>query len=394
MSVELRPLGVRCNLGCAYCYQNPQRDAGNVANRYDLEAMKQAILAEGEPFTLFGGEPLLLPMDDLEALWAFGLEHFGGSSVQTNATLITDRHIQLFERYQVDVGVSVDGPRELNDVRWAGSLESTREATERSMEAIERLCAAGQAPSLIVTLHRGNAVGERLESLCTWLRDMDALGIERARIHLLEVDSPDVAGRLELDAEENITAMVALAELEEEMCGLEFDVFRELEELLLADDKEATCVWRACDPGTTSAVRGVEGFGQRSNCGRTNKDGADLVKADRPTHLRQLALYHTPQEHGGCKGCRFFLACKGQCPGTGIDGDWRNRTVHCAEWKALFRRAEERLLDSGLFPVSAQPNRVYLEEEMLAAWARGENPAMGDVLASMQANEAAREVDR
>lgn len=30
MSVELRPLGVQCNIKCTYCYQNPLRDAGNL----------------------------------------------------------------------------------------------------------------------------------------------------------------------------------------------------------------------------------------------------------------------------------------------------------------------------------------------------------------------------
>jgi uncharacterized protein len=28
MSVELRPLGVKCNIRCSYCYQDPQREAG------------------------------------------------------------------------------------------------------------------------------------------------------------------------------------------------------------------------------------------------------------------------------------------------------------------------------------------------------------------------------
>ncbi len=65
MSVELRPFGVQCNLLCQYCYQNPQRDAGNVEKTYDLEAMKDAVIAEGGPFTMFGGEPLLMPIDDL-----------------------------------------------------------------------------------------------------------------------------------------------------------------------------------------------------------------------------------------------------------------------------------------------------------------------------------------
>ena len=80
-------------------------------------------------------------------------------------------------------------------------------------------------------------------------------------------------------------------------------------------------------------MQGIEGTDQRSNCGRTNKDGIDFVKSDREGFERYLALYYTPQEYGGCKDCRFFLMCKGQCPGTAIDRDWRNRTEHCEVWK-------------------------------------------------------------
>ena len=73
MSVELRPLGVQCNIKCTYCYQNPLRDAGNLPRCYDLERMKAAVEREGGPFALFGGEPLLMPLMDLEALWEWGL---------------------------------------------------------------------------------------------------------------------------------------------------------------------------------------------------------------------------------------------------------------------------------------------------------------------------------
>ena len=38
-------------------------------------------------------------------------------SFQTNATLITDEWCDLFERWQVSIGVSVDGPRELHDAQ-------------------------------------------------------------------------------------------------------------------------------------------------------------------------------------------------------------------------------------------------------------------------------------
>jgi len=132
MSVEVRPLGVQCNIACQYCYQNPQRDAGNQNRLYDLGLIKEALRQEGGPFSLFGGEPLLVPLKDLEDLWAWGLERFGRNGVQTNGSLIQDEHIRLFKKYRVGVGISIDGPDELNDVRWNGSLERTRQATRRA----------------------------------------------------------------------------------------------------------------------------------------------------------------------------------------------------------------------------------------------------------------------
>src|SRR4051794_6471099 len=173
MTVELRPLGVACNLRCQYCYQNPQRDAQSSRRRYDLDVMKAAVEAEGGPFTLFGGEPLLLPLEDLENLWSWGLARFGRNGVQTNGALITDRHIEIFLRYRVHVGISIDGPGPLNDVRWGGTLERTRQATARSEAAILRLIDANIAPSLIVTLHRGNATAARLPTLLEWIRELD-----------------------------------------------------------------------------------------------------------------------------------------------------------------------------------------------------------------------------
>ncbi len=373
MGVELRPLGVACNIQCQYCYQNPQRDAGNVGRSYDMEKMKAAVEREGGPFTLFGGEPLLLPEEDIEELWAWGFERYGRNSLQTNGVLINDRHIDLFKRYNVHVGISIDGPGELNDVRWVGTLERTREATAKTERAIERLCAAGIAPGLIVTLHRGNAVGERLERLLDWFRSVDRLGITQARLHILEVDDERVRDQYALTLEENLDAFLAFLELESELTTLELDLFSEMRALLLGDDNAVGCVWNACDPYTTRAVRGVEGTGTASNCGRTNKEGIDFIKADTEGFERYMALYQTPQDYGGCQSCRFFLMCKGQCPGTAFDGDFRNRSEHCGVWMTLFERLEHDLVQEGREPLSLSAERGQLEREYLELWAGGLN---------------------
>jgi uncharacterized protein len=189
MSVELRPLGVKCNIQCQYCYQNPQRDTGNVLHFYDLERMKAGIEKEGGPFTLFGGEPLLVPEKDLEELWSWGYQKYGKNSVQTNGTLINEKHIELFEKYNVHVGISIDGPGELNDARWGGSLGRTREATAKTCAAIERLCKEAIPPSLIVTLHRCNATAAKLPTMHNWFRYLDSIGIAAARLHILEVEN-------------------------------------------------------------------------------------------------------------------------------------------------------------------------------------------------------------
>lgn len=372
MSVELRPLGVKCNIQCQYCYQNPQRDAGNILRIYDMNLMKRRVEEEGGGFTLFGGEPLLVPKGDLNELWSWGLAKFGKNGIQTNGTLIDDDHIEMFRKYRVQVGISVDGPEDLNDVRWSGSINKTRASTAKTHAAIRRLCDVGMPPSLIVTLHRGNSTADKLPVMERWFVELDQIGITHARLHVLEVDHVSVRNKYELTAQENVDALVRFAHFEKTLPKLRFDIFNDMRKMLLGDDHHVTCIWTACDPYTTRAVRGVEGNGQSSNCGRTNKDGIDFTKASREGYERYIALYHTPQENGGCRGCRFFLMCKGQCPGTALDGDWRNRTEHCSVWMKLFELLEEEFLEQGKVPLSISPKRQRVEQFVVAGWMKNQ----------------------
>jgi uncharacterized protein len=103
------------------------------------------------------------------------------------------------------------------------------------------------------------------------------------------------------------------------------------------------------------------------------------VKGDRAGFERYLALYHTPRAFGGCAGCRFFAICKGQCPGTAIEGDWRNRTEYCDVWKSVFEHFEDELLRANHWVLSRAKCRSDIEAALLDAWARGQNPSLSDV---------------
>jgi uncharacterized protein len=231
-------------------------------------------------------------------------------------------------------------------------------------------------PGIMVQLNRCNASAEKLPRLCAWFRELGAMGIKSARLHILEIENETIREKYGLTAAENVAAFRTCCELEPGMTRLSFDVFDDQKQMLLMQDDEITCTWRGCDPYTTEAVNGVGGSGDRHNCGLTDKEGINFQKPESAGYERYLALYRTPHEYGGCRGCRFFMACKGQCPGTAIDRDWRNRTENCEVWKTLFETAEASLMKEGFVPSSVHPDRPALEQAMTAAWERGENPTL------------------
>ncbi len=374
MTVEVRALGSACNIQCRYCYQNLQRAAGNQQKgHYDLDRIMDTLQKINKPFTLFGGEALLMPEPDLENIWRWGFDKFGENGIQTNGILINNNHVAMFKKYNVHVGFSIDGPGELNDARWAGSLDKTRAATARSLAAMERLSREGVCYSLIVNLHRGNASPEKLPVMHDWFRKLDALGLTGVRLHILQADSEDIRKSLCLSTEENIKAFLSLFELQRELSNLKFDIFTEMQNLLQGRGDSSTCIWNACDPYTTMSVTGIEGNGQISICGRSDKDGLNVVKCDTPGFERYIALYQVPQEYGGCRDCRFFLVCKGHCPGMALNNDWRNRTKYCEVWKGLLEHIEAQILENGGSPISTRNDRRELEMACLEAWSTGQN---------------------
>ena len=216
-----------------------------------------------------------------------------------------------------------------------------------------------------------------------WIVELEKKGIESVRIHLLESEDDYIRNTYGLSTEENIYALEKIFELEKVLNTLTIDLGSEIPSLLLGDDTSAACTFRACDPYTTAAVRGIEGDGSLSNCGRTNKEGIDFLKSETDGYERYLALYHTPQEFGGCKGCRFFVICKGQCPGTAINGDWRNRTEYCNVWKFIYERSESDLISKGISPISKHHLLDNIERTLLDGWQIGENRTLNQVCKSL-----------
>jgi uncharacterized protein len=114
-----------CNIDCAYCYLP---DRANPRQTMELSTVEEVarlifdsrLLKQDLDIVWHAGEPLTLSPDYYAQAIAIierrrpeGVDvHYG---IQTNAILIDDAWIDLFERHAITVGVSLDGPRDLHD---------------------------------------------------------------------------------------------------------------------------------------------------------------------------------------------------------------------------------------------------------------------------------------
>jgi uncharacterized protein len=112
-----------------------------------------------EPVTLcwHGGEPLSTgPGRFVSLLECFEDLREAGHvrhNIQTNATLISDAWLEIFDRYEIEVGVSLDGPRRSNAHRtdWQG-----RPAFDRAIAGIRRLRRSGRRFSILAVISDEN----------------------------------------------------------------------------------------------------------------------------------------------------------------------------------------------------------------------------------------------
>jgi uncharacterized protein len=143
----------RCDLSCDYCYiyemadqswrKQPRRMSLDVAG---LTAERIAEHARTHGMTeitliLHGGEPLLAGSDLIETLVTETRKRAGDAiqviaRVQTNGVGLNDDYLQLFRKYDVKVGISLDGTAEDHDRhrRFAsgrGSYAAVAAALER-----------------------------------------------------------------------------------------------------------------------------------------------------------------------------------------------------------------------------------------------------------------------
>jgi serine-type anaerobic sulfatase-maturating enzyme len=183
-----------CNLRCTYCHSwrsGPnQKMSFEVLARATHGALRDPSVGSVD-FVWHGGEATILPVGFYrKALWLQERLRRPGQTVlntmQTNGTRMSDEWLAFLREHDIGVGVSLDGPPEIHDIRRLDA--AGRPTSARVREGIERLQAAGISRwgVLMVVDEDVCRVGPR-----RILEYLDEIGVERvALLNVLPENTP------------------------------------------------------------------------------------------------------------------------------------------------------------------------------------------------------------
>lgn len=347
----------RCNHKCTYCFET-QRVHDGVGIEYNYDAMKQSLEEiwggryHHSGVCLHGGECTLIPVDEFEKLVSMiynlpwrrqdqSVGKKGAVSIVTNGSNITDRHIEIFKKYNVHVSISVDGPPELNVYRGpCPDCEGvSAKYNEELRETILRLRQSEVPVSIMCILHQGNAGSkEKRMKLGKWMIWLKEYGITGGRMNPAYSDEHP---ELELTNDQIFQMWVNIYHWNKKY-GLRWNPLMEMERNLLGDNKNPQpCVYNKCDPFNTHTIS-VLPDGRIGNCDRTFGRGIYMRSMDNSTSGRYKALKQTD-----CKKCKYWAICHGGCPQEGVDGDWRRNTRFCQAIYKTYNYIEKQLRKQG-----------------------------------------------
>jgi uncharacterized protein len=196
-SLLIKPVSAICNLDCAYCfYLDREADPYKSlpARRMTLETLERLVdtyLFYSYPNSVLafqGGEPTLAGLPFFQKLVEFEQRHGrNGQSVsnalQTNGMLLDQSWCDLFRSYNWLVGLSLDGPADINDHYRVN--KQGRGTSKRVLESIRLLQENNVEFNILCVLSQANV--DRPKQLYKFYRE---LGIDNLQyIPLAEFDA-------------------------------------------------------------------------------------------------------------------------------------------------------------------------------------------------------------
>jgi uncharacterized protein len=351
-SLLIKPASAVCNLDCSYCFYL-DRDADPYkalpARRMTndtLERLADSYLFYSYPQSIFafqGGEPTLAGLPFFQQLVKFQQQYGrNGQSVsnamQTNGVLLDQNWCDLFRDTNWLLGVSLDGPEDIND-KYRFNKEG-HGTWKRVMQSIELLQKNKVEFNILCVLSQANV--EKPKELYRFYR---SLGVDNVQyIPLAEFDGAGNALPYTITAEQYGQFLCETFDVwwpERRKMRIRF--FDNIAEAL-AGQKPGTCTMHeTCDSYVVVEYNGdvypcdffVEGSWKLGNI--TLDSWPEMA---RRTRRYSFAAKKT-LTHPECQVCEYQSICHGGCPKSrqGPNGRFEDLDYFCQAYKTIYAKS-------------------------------------------------------
>ncbi len=355
-SLLIKPASAVCNLDCEYCfYLDREADPYQAlpARRMTADTLERLVdtyLFYSYPQSVFafqGGEPTLAGLPFFEKLVNLQ-QQYGrngqavSNALQTNAILLDKNWCDLFRTYNWLLGVSLDGPEEVND-RYRFNKDG-HGTWKRVMQSVELLKTEKVEFNILCVLSQANV--ERPKELYRFYR---SIGIDNIQfIPLAEFDGAGNPLPFTITPEQYGRFLCEVYELWwPERRKVRIRIFDNIAEAL-AGQKPGTCTMHeTCDSYVVVEYNGdvypcdffVEGGWKLGNV--TLDSWPEIARRTRRySFARQKTLAH-PE----CQVCEYQSICHGGCPKFrhGPHRRFEDLDYFCHAYKMIYGRSVEPL---------------------------------------------------
>ncbi|MBL4764450.1 MAG: quinohemoprotein amine dehydrogenase maturation protein [Colwellia sp.] len=311
-----------CNLSCTYCYKE-DLDVPSAGKKMTFDIAKQSIdmLLKESPdqsrynVVFFGGEPLS-NFTLIKDVIAYSEKVFASKgkivdfSMTTNATLLTERHVEYFDKHNVGLSISIDGPKAYHDRnRISVNGEGTYDTVAKKAK-------------MLLSRYKSRPIGARV-TLTTGITDIDTIWdhlfntLGFSEVGFAPVTSGDISD-YNLKPEELVDVFNNMKKLGEKYLAAALENktigFSNLHQLI-TDIHEGTKKALPCGAGVGMVA--VDHEGGLNLCHRFT--GSDIpllgdVKQglDKPV-LNDFLNKRLEQSKLGCSTCHIRNLCAGGC---------------------------------------------------------------------------------
>ncbi len=346
-----------CNLACDYCYYSRCGGQPDKIERIDTRILEKFIkeymgMTTGfASFAWQGGEPLLAGLDFFKEVVSLQAKYAPkhtmiSNALQTNATLLTDEWAKFFKQFQFLIGVSLDGPKHINDARRVtghglGSYD-------RVMTGIEHLRKHQVDFNILTVIHEHN-VGKAKELMEFYERE----GFTHVQfIPCMDFRSQetDKAGKYVITPEEYGKFLCEAFDVwyNNGSPNMSVRFFDNMASVYFNSEAEL-CIHRQTCPKTLVLEQNGDAYPcdfYISEDYKLGNVGIDPLSEILNSEIYSEFLEMKPALPEKCKGCQYLNLCHGGCPRNRVWDEEKqavDRDYFCQSYLQIYDYAHQRM---------------------------------------------------